>query len=123
MSVSPLRVATRGYIGVGSVSPAPNPSGGGGGVRFFPAPTSSKTKKKRETLTLKSKRVIHQPRPEYEISGPLGRQTQLEHYGMPAFDEDKYTAALKTLKFLEMEEREVKRKKAVDTAMLLMLLD
>ena len=93
-----------------------NPRTSAGTGRVYPFP---KDKKKR-------RKVLHLPRPEYEVSGPLSRDAKLENYRVPDFDQEAWEARLKLLNYLEAEEKEkkrVRRKKRVETVMIAWLLD
>lgn len=82
-----------------------------GGGRVYPYPRDKKKKRK----------VIPQPLPEYEVSGPLKRQTEIEHRMLPEWDQEAWEASLKTLEYLEAE-RVVKVRKATESALLLWML-
>lgn len=84
-----------------------------GGGRVYPYLPENKNK---------PGKVHRQPLPEYEVSGPLSRDRKLEHFTLPKWDVDQFTASLKTLETLEKEDR-INRKKRTQTLLLLTLLD
>lgn len=72
----------------------------GQGGRIYPYPRAEKKRK-----------VIPQPLPEYEISGPLSRDRRIENASLPAWDQEAWEASLKTLAHLEAEDRKTRQKK------------